>query len=208
MRNLSRSLKFDLDNPCDFLPQEKIVEFASLSPEFLLQETERAVEPGLLDYQSKVSALTAGLARLREHCSLKRSVLGQLERNMARLLLLEQSYQNVRWERLRLVTAIECICVGFGRANYVKTKSLFIELTRLRNEYFKQILPSRQEHSTVMETLNTMENLQYYLSSHETAYSADEGSTITASNSFEHRLSAFSKHSQNLKLELEHHVSL
>lgn len=40
---LNKKLNIQLDNLCQFLPQEKVVEFSKMSPEELLVNTERAI---------------------------------------------------------------------------------------------------------------------------------------------------------------------
>ena len=60
-------LGVQLDNLCQFLPQDRVVEFARLSPEELLKETEKAVENGELyemhDEQEKKKKIIADLER-------------------------------------------------------------------------------------------------------------------------------------------------
>ena len=60
-------LGVQLDNLCQFLPQDRVVEFARLSPEELLKETEKAVENGELyemhDEQEKKKKSIADLER-------------------------------------------------------------------------------------------------------------------------------------------------
>lgn len=48
IRKLVLSFNIQLDNLCHFLPQERVAEFAGLSPEKLLLETERTIGDGLL----------------------------------------------------------------------------------------------------------------------------------------------------------------
>lgn len=48
VRKLCRSLNIQLDNLCHFLPQERVAEFATLSPEKLLIQTERTLGSGHL----------------------------------------------------------------------------------------------------------------------------------------------------------------
>lgn len=48
IKNLCKEFNIQLDNLCHFLPQERVAEFAGLSPEKLLLETERTIGDGLL----------------------------------------------------------------------------------------------------------------------------------------------------------------
>ena len=45
VQELTRSLSIQIDNLCQFLPQEKVSEFAALTPVELLQQTQRAAAP-------------------------------------------------------------------------------------------------------------------------------------------------------------------
>lgn len=63
MTEMTRSLNIQLDNLCQFLPQEKVVEFTKMSPTELLHSTQRAIGDGeLLVMHEK---LMAGGAKLR-----------------------------------------------------------------------------------------------------------------------------------------------
>ncbi|TDZ20988.1 Structural maintenance of chromosomes protein 5 [Colletotrichum orbiculare MAFF 240422] len=58
IQTLMRDLKIQVDNLCQFLPQDRVVEFASATPVDLLHETLRAAAPlEMLDWQSSLQAL-------------------------------------------------------------------------------------------------------------------------------------------------------
>ena len=58
IQNLMRQLKIQVDNICQFLPQERVVEFASCTPVNLLHETLRAAAPEeMLEWQSELQGL-------------------------------------------------------------------------------------------------------------------------------------------------------
>ena len=65
--DLCKSLTIQIDNLCQFLPQDKVVEFAGMTPVQLLQSTQRAVAPQemvdmheeLKDFRGKQKALQA-----------------------------------------------------------------------------------------------------------------------------------------------------
>ncbi|OXU28125.1 hypothetical protein TSAR_002632 [Trichomalopsis sarcophagae] len=65
--DLMRTFNIQVDNLCQFLPQDKVVEFANMSPPKLLEETERSVgDPKLLDNHLKLKALRTQQADLEE----------------------------------------------------------------------------------------------------------------------------------------------
>ena len=58
IQNLMRQLKIQVDNLCQFLPQDRVVEFAQCTPVDLLHETLRAAAPEeMLQWQSQLQEL-------------------------------------------------------------------------------------------------------------------------------------------------------
>ncbi|KAJ0291878.1 hypothetical protein COL940_000171 [Colletotrichum noveboracense] len=58
IQHLMRDLKIQVDNLCQFLPQDRVVEFASATPVDLLHETLRAAAPEeMLDWQKQLQEL-------------------------------------------------------------------------------------------------------------------------------------------------------
>jgi chromosome segregation ATPase len=51
---LARSFSVQIDNLCQFLPQDKVVEFAQMNPMALLESTQRAVAPELLEHHKNL----------------------------------------------------------------------------------------------------------------------------------------------------------
>lgn len=75
-----KRLNIQLDNLCHFLPQERVAEFASLSPEKLLLETERTLGNGELAVQhDRLISLDVDNIKLMEH-------ILQMETSLAELL--------------------------------------------------------------------------------------------------------------------------
>lgn len=66
---LNKKLNIQLDNLCQFLPQEKVVEFSKMSPEELLVNTERAI--GDAHLAKMHSQLINGGKELREMLTAK-----------------------------------------------------------------------------------------------------------------------------------------
>ncbi|KAK5626848.1 hypothetical protein RRF57_002563 [Xylaria bambusicola] len=58
IQELTRKLRIQIDNLCQFLPQDKVAEFAGLTPTRLLEETLRAAAPEeILDWQLRLKNL-------------------------------------------------------------------------------------------------------------------------------------------------------
>lgn len=64
---LTRSLSIQIDNLCQFLPQDKVSEFAALSPVELLQQTQRAAAPEqMLEWHEELKKLRRDQKQLEE----------------------------------------------------------------------------------------------------------------------------------------------
>jgi structural maintenance of chromosomes protein 5 len=90
---LTRSLSIQIDNLCQFLPQDKVSEFAALSPVELLQQTQRAAAPEqMLEWHEELKKLRKDQKQLEE----------QHERDKEHLETQETRQENLRAEVQRL----------------------------------------------------------------------------------------------------------
>lgn len=63
---LARKFSIQIDNLCQFLPQDKVSEFAALSPVELLHSTQRAAAgPEMIEWHENLKSLRAGQKRLQ-----------------------------------------------------------------------------------------------------------------------------------------------
>jgi structural maintenance of chromosomes protein 5 len=80
VQELARSMNIQIDNLCQFLPQDKVVEFAAMTPVELLQSTQRAAaEPEMLQYHENLKKLRAHQKELLTNSRGDREVLRNLE---------------------------------------------------------------------------------------------------------------------------------
>ncbi|CUM65469.1 uncharacterized protein PRCAT00003110001 [Priceomyces carsonii] len=87
IRGLRRRFSIQLDNLCHFLPQERVAEFASLSPEKLLLETERTLMNGdllkkheeLIDLDESNINLSSKIGKLSERLEFLKNERDALE---------------------------------------------------------------------------------------------------------------------------------
>lgn len=93
VQSLTRSLSIQVDNLCQFLPQDKVAEFSGLSPVDLLLHTQRAAAPEhMVDWHNKLKA------RRKEQKALEQ----QHELDKETLDILENRQQNLQAEVRRL----------------------------------------------------------------------------------------------------------
>ncbi|TAQ88168.1 hypothetical protein B7494_g3479 [Chlorociboria aeruginascens] len=93
IQELTRSLSIQIDNLCQFLPQDKVSEFAALTPIELLHETQRAAAPEeMLEWHKQLKAIRKD----------QKSLEVQHEGDRAHFQNLENRQQNLRAEVERL----------------------------------------------------------------------------------------------------------
>jgi chromosome segregation ATPase len=93
IQDLTKGFNIQVDNLCQFLPQDKVSEFAALSPVELLQQTQRAAAPPeMLEQHDKLKDLR------REQRKLDQQLEGDKE-NLGRM---ETRQEGLRAERERL----------------------------------------------------------------------------------------------------------
>jgi chromosome segregation ATPase len=85
---LARSFSVQIDNLCQFLPQDKVVEFAQMNPMALLESTQRAVAPELLEHHKN-------LIKIREK---QKEVVGGRKHDKEQLKNLENRQEGQRLE--------------------------------------------------------------------------------------------------------------
>ena len=85
---LARSFQVQIDNLCQFLPQDKVVEFAQMNPMALLESTQRAVAPELLEHHKN-------LIKIREK---QKDVLSNRKHDKEQLKNLENRQEGQRLE--------------------------------------------------------------------------------------------------------------
>lgn len=80
IQELARSMNIQIDNLCQFLPQDKVVEFAAMTPVELLQSTQRAAAgPEMLRHHEDLKKLRAHQREVLINSKDDREVLANLE---------------------------------------------------------------------------------------------------------------------------------
>jgi len=80
VQTLTKGFNIQVDNLCQFLPQDKVSEFAALSPVELLQQTQRAAAPPeMLEQHESLKELRREQKKLGEQLEGDKETLGRLE---------------------------------------------------------------------------------------------------------------------------------
>jgi chromosome segregation ATPase len=86
VQHLTKSLSIQIDNLCQFLPQDKVSEFAALSPVDLLQQTQRAAAPEyMLEWHDELKKLRKEQKTLEIQNEGDKEQLGRLENRQQNL---------------------------------------------------------------------------------------------------------------------------
>ncbi|KIN01513.1 hypothetical protein OIDMADRAFT_104060 [Oidiodendron maius Zn] len=121
---LTRSLSIQIDNLCQFLPQDKVSEFAALSPVELLQQTQRAAAPEqMLEWHEELKKLRKEQKLLEE----------QSARDKEHLETQETRQDNLRAEVQRLEERNQIQ----DKVAMLKKTVPFVEYRAARQEYME-----------------------------------------------------------------------
>ena len=145
---LCRSLSIQIDNLCQFLPQDKVVEFAAMTPVELLRSTQRAVaSQEMIDMHDTLKDLRRKQKDTQANAATDQEQLDNLE---SRQRLQEADVERMR-EREQIEKRVEMLEAARPFAAYRTAKAAYeqlkekrkatqIELTRLE----KEVEPSLQ----------------------------------------------------------------
>ena len=139
---LCRSLSIQIDNLCQFLPQDKVVEFAAMTPVELLRSTQRAVATQeMIEWHDELKDLGKKQKEVSARLTSDQEILTNLE---GRQRLQEADVERMREreqveKRVRMLEASRPFAAYRGarllhRETKEKRKDAQDELTRLENE--------------------------------------------------------------------------
>lgn len=101
---LARSLSIQIDNLCQFLPQDKVVEFAAMTPVELLRSTQRAVgDQEMIDTHEFLKEKRRSQKEIQTHIDIDQETLANLE---SRQRLQEADVERMR-EREEVVKRVK-----------------------------------------------------------------------------------------------------
>ena len=119
---LARSLAIQIDNLCQFLPQDKVVEFAAMTPVQLLSSTERAVASReMTDMHEELKDLGRKQKDLQSRVKADQDTLDNLE---GRQRLQEADVERMR-ERESVVKRVEMLELARPTVQYRLAKARF-----------------------------------------------------------------------------------
>ena len=118
---LAKSFSIQIDNLCQFLPQDKVVEFAAMTPVELLHSTQRAVAPqGMLDWHDELKQLRRQQRTVQAQDAADQDILTNLE---GRQRMQEADVERMR-ERELMKTRVRMLeaCRPFAKYREARNK--------------------------------------------------------------------------------------
>ena len=160
IQELTRSLSIQIDNLCQFLPQDKVSEFAALGPIELLQQTQRAAAPEeMLVWHNK----------LKEYRKQQRELELQNENDKEQLKGFETRQEGLRAEVRRLEERKDIQ----DQVHFLKLSRPFVEYRQARLEHIafkKRKIEAQKRYQRLearlaptLQTLNQKKQLHHQI---------------------------------------------
>lgn len=151
---LCRSLSIQIDNLCQFLPQDKVVEFAAMTPVELLRSTQRAVaSQEMIDMHEHLKEYRRKQKDVQAICAADQDTLTSLE---TRHRMQEADVERMR-EREQIVKRVSMLEATRPFPAYREMKNLFNEAKDKRREAEKELARLKKDVDPSMRELNAKE---------------------------------------------------
>ncbi|KAE8351356.1 P-loop containing nucleoside triphosphate hydrolase protein [Aspergillus coremiiformis] len=152
--NLAQSFSIQIDNLCQFLPQDKVSEFAALTPTELLISTQRAAAgPEMVEWHNNLKKLRAEQKKLQADNKSDKEVLANLENR--------QEMQRADVERMRqraqIKRKIEMLELARPCTKFKEMQSNLEEMKRRRDELSRELEDLKTELEPALRAVNAKE---------------------------------------------------
>ncbi|CCX07769.1 Similar to Structural maintenance of chromosomes protein 5; acc. no. O13710 [Pyronema omphalodes CBS 100304] len=145
---LVRSYDIQIDNPCQFLPQDCVDHFSKLSEPDRLRQTERAVAgPEMLNYHDTLIKLYNDVAKEKETLKTDKAVLEQLQNKQK---VLQQDVDRMR-ERQEVMKKIESLKRQRPYIKYMACRKTALEAKEVWIAAKQELEALQQESKPAME---------------------------------------------------------
>ena len=151
VNTLARSFSIQVDNLCQFLPQDKVVEFAAMTPVELLQSTQRAIaSPEMIGWHESLKKYRVSQRQFEDDEKANREELGNLE---SRQRMQEADVERLR-ERENVKQTITYLEAARPIAAYRDAQKKFREAKSQRQEAMKELKELEAEVEPVLKAVN------------------------------------------------------
>jgi len=154
---LARSLSIQIDNLCQFLPQDKVVEFAAMTPIELLRSTQRAVATQeMIDMHETLKDYGKKQKELQARLKADEDTLGNLE---GRQRLQEADVERMR-EREQVVKRIQMLETARPLAKYRGARAAHSESSTRRKNANAELKRLQDEVEPSLRAVNAKQEYQ------------------------------------------------
>jgi len=151
---LCRNLSIQIDNLCQFLPQDKVVEFAAMTPVELLRSTQRAVaSQEMIDTHEELKDLRKKQKDVLARCTADQETLTNLE---GRQRMQEADVERMR-EREQVEKRVTMLEAARPFAAYRGARTLHREAKEKRREAQEELTRLKNEVEPSLRALNAKE---------------------------------------------------
>ncbi|PHH72969.1 hypothetical protein CDD82_5719 [Ophiocordyceps australis] len=148
---LMQSLKIQVDNLCQFLPQDRVVEFAASTPVDLLRETLRAAAPAeMLQWQRELQDLHKDKKEIAAAAQANKDSLANLE---TRQQGLQADVDRIR-EREEIQARIKDLKSAVVIAAYAEARNSWTEARQRKKEAQNSLQKLQEESGPSLEAIN------------------------------------------------------
>ena len=163
VRELAESFSIQIDNLCQFLPQDKVAEFAAMSPIELLRSTQRAVaSKKMIEWHDQLKDLRGKQRIVQSQNATDLDILGNLE---GRQRMQEADVERMR-ERELVKQRVRMLETSRPFAEYRQARNNFLDAKQSKKdaeaalkELKKEVEPSLQAVNTKQLYLNRIKNV-------------------------------------------------
>jgi Chromosome segregation ATPases len=158
VQQLMHSLRIQVDNLCQFLPQDRVAEFAGLTPVELLEKTLHATAPEeMIDQQKQLKELFKAQKETRDQGESARTELRKLQ---ARQQVLEADVQRLR-ERDQIQKKINDLSKLMPLVKYWDARRKYKEANNIRKEAERKLKRLELSVAPALEAVNKKQ--KYFL---------------------------------------------
>lgn len=155
IQNLMRTLKIQVDNLCQFLPQDRVVEFAACTPIDLLHETLRAAAPEeMIEWQEQLQGLQKDKKDLNEAVHTDTDTLGNLENRQQGL---QADVDRIR-EREEIETNVKNLRSARLLAQYQEARTKYTDARTRQKEAERSLKNFENESGPSLEAVNVKQD--------------------------------------------------
>lgn len=157
VKDLVGSFNIQVDNLCQFLPQEKVAEFAGLTPVDLLLQTQRAAAPQeMLDQHEELKKLRKGQKGLQQQTEADREHLERLEHRQASLKAEVEKLEELEQVQGRILVLNNTIPF----VDYRIARERHLECKKLKEAAQRRLRTLEESLAPTLESVNRKEEYQ------------------------------------------------